>query len=165
LVMPFDGQCCARAQEITVTTRVQLLDAAARSRPTDNSNAVVWLMPVAGSAGLRPYVPDAVPHGYRLVQKNKSFTPHMLVVPVGSAVEFPNLDPFFHNVFSLFDDKRFDLGLYEAGTTRTVNFNAAGISYILCNIHPEIRLGDHSGSKASAESSYLHDFRYKCHCQ
>jgi hypothetical protein len=72
------------------------------------------------------------------VQKNKRFTPHVLVVPVGSVVEFPNLDPFFHNVFSLFDGKRFDLGLYEAGSTRTVRFNAVGISYIFCNIHPEM---------------------------
>ena len=53
----------------------------------------------------------------RLVQRNKTFEPHLLVVPAGTAVEFPNRDPFFHNVFSLFEGKRFDLGLYEAGTT------------------------------------------------
>jgi hypothetical protein len=57
------------------------------------------------------------------------------VVPVGSSVEFPNRDPFFHNVFSLFDGKRFDLGLYEAGSTRNVLFDKPGISYIFCNIH------------------------------
>ena len=62
----------------------------------------------------------------------------MLVVPAGSLVEFPNRDPFFHNVFSLFEGKRFDLGLYEAGTTRTVRFDRPGISYIFCNIHPEM---------------------------
>ena len=138
LVMLFIGQGSAGAQEITVTARVQLFDPAARGKAADNSNAVVWLTPFAGSTGARPQLPNASAHRFRLVQKNKSFTPHMLVVPVGSAVEFPNLDPFFHNVFSLFDGKRFDLGLYEAGTTRTVNFNAAGISYIFCNIHPEM---------------------------
>jgi hypothetical protein len=53
-------------------------------------------------------------------------------------VEFPNHDPFFHNVFSLFEGKRFDLGLYEAGTTRLVHFDRVGISYIFCNIHPEM---------------------------
>jgi plastocyanin len=74
----------------------------------------------------------------RLVQKNKTFQPHVLVVPVGSVVEFPNRDPFFHNVFSLFEGKRFDLGLYEAGTTREVHFNRPGVSYIFCNIHPEM---------------------------
>ena len=74
----------------------------------------------------------------RLVQKNKSFEPHILVVPVGSMVEFPNHDPFFHNVFSLFEGKRFDLGLYEAGTSRAVRFDRLGVSYIFCNIHPEM---------------------------
>jgi hypothetical protein len=53
-------------------------------------------------------------------------------------VEFPNHDPFFHNVFSLFEGKRFDLGLYEAGTTRDVRFDKVGISYIFCNIHPQM---------------------------
>jgi hypothetical protein len=73
-----------------------------------------------------------------LTQKNKSFEPHVLVVPAGSAVEFPNRDPFFHNVFSLFEGKRFDLGLYEAGSSRIVHFDRPGISYIFCNIHPEM---------------------------
>ncbi|WP_187290283.1 hypothetical protein [Terriglobus saanensis] len=66
------------------------------------------------------------------------FSPHLLVVPVGSNVSFPNADPFFHNVFSLFDGKRFDLGLYEAGSMRTVLFSREGVSYIFCNIHPEM---------------------------
>ena len=74
----------------------------------------------------------------RLVQKHKSFEPHILVVQAGSWVEFPNRDPFFHNVFSLFEGKRFDLGLYEAGTSQRVRFDRTGISYIFCNIHPEM---------------------------
>jgi hypothetical protein len=57
---------------------------------------------------------------------------------VGSVVDFPNHDPFFHNVFSLFEGKRFDLGLYEAGTTNSVRFDRAGVSFIFCNIHPEM---------------------------
>jgi hypothetical protein len=73
-----------------------------------------------------------------LAQKNKAFEPHMLVVTRGSSVEFPNHDPWFHNVFSLFDGKRFDLGLYEAGSSRTVRFDREGISFIFCNIHPEM---------------------------
>ena len=64
------------------------------------------------------------------------FSPHLLVVPVGATVAFPNADPFYHNVFSLFDGKRFDLGLYEAGSSRNVRFERKGISYIFCNIHP-----------------------------
>jgi len=53
-------------------------------------------------------------------------------------VEFPNHDPFFHNVFSLFEGTKFDLGLYESGTTRFVQFDKPGISFIFCNIHAEM---------------------------
>lgn len=100
------------------------------------ANVVVWLSPLrAGSA--MPMVPARQPV-YRLVQKDKMFVPHLLVVPTGSQVEFPNQDPFFHNVFSLFNGKRFDLGLYESGTSRSVRFDREGVSYIFCNIHPEM---------------------------
>jgi len=95
---------------------------------------VVWLVPVGAAADSTPVEPmHAV-----LAQKNKTFEPHLLVVTRGSTVDFPNRDPWFHNVFSLFNGKRFDLGLYEAGTTRTVHFDREGISYIFCNIHPEM---------------------------
>jgi plastocyanin len=99
---------------------------------------VVWLTPAPGS-GVVLEPPKADEGGnLRLVQRNKTFEPRILVVPAGSMVEFPNRDPFFHNVFSLFEGKRFDLGLYEAGTTRMVRFDRPGISYIFCNIHPEM---------------------------
>jgi plastocyanin len=98
-----------------------------------SANVVAWLTPVQGS-------PPPVSHKsqFVLAQKDKQFTPHILVVPTGSYVEFPNLDPFFHNVFSLFNGKRFDLGLYEAHTQRSVLFDRDGVSYIFCNIHPEM---------------------------
>lgn len=103
----------------------------AKSRPVP---AVVWLEPLPGT----PALPFA-PHGtYTLLQKNRMFLPHLQVVPVGSVVAFPNADPFFHNVFSLFDGKRFDLGLYEAGSSKSVTFSREGVSYIFCNIHPEM---------------------------
>jgi plastocyanin len=102
-------------------------------------STVVWLTPLAGPASEATAVlPSPLSAPLRLVQKNKSFEPHILVVPTGSMVEFPNRDPFFHNVFSLFEGKRFDLGLYEAGTSRMVRFDRPGISYIFCNIHPEM---------------------------
>jgi hypothetical protein len=53
-------------------------------------------------------------------------------------VQFPNADPFFHNVFSLFDGKQFDLGHYEGGSTKEAIFSREGVSYIFCNIHPEM---------------------------
>ncbi len=97
--------------------------------------SVVWLDPVDVPGGLPAPQPQ---QGVQLVQKRKQFQPHVLVIPVGTAVEFPNHDPFFHNVFSLFEGKRFDLGLYEAGSRRTVHFDRPGISYIFCNIHSEM---------------------------
>jgi hypothetical protein len=60
------------------------------------------------------------------------------VATAGSTVEFPNHDPFFHNVFSLYKGKRFDLGFYEAGSSRSVRFDRPGVSFIFCNIHPEM---------------------------
>ena len=115
-------------QQVPVNGRIQLNDS------TDASGAVVWLTPLGDSHIVEPQRA----HRARLLQKNKTFTPHVVVIPVGSAIEFPNQDPFFHNVFSLFEGKRFDLGLYEAGTTRTVVFDRPGISYIFCNIHPDM---------------------------
>ncbi len=96
--------------------------------------AVVWLEPL----GDTPVLSFAPQGHYTLLQKNRTFMPHLQVVPVGSVVQFPNADPFFHNVFSLFDGKRFDLGLYEAGSTKSVTFSRTGVSYIFCNIHPEM---------------------------
>lgn len=127
----------AKAQTI-VTGQVQLVGDHARSTKKNKSNVVVWLNSEQGISPVRPVSESDTERLPRLVQKDKRFDPHILVVPVGSAVEFPNHDPFFHNVFSLFEGKRFDLGLYEAGTTRLVHFDRAGVSYIFCNIHPEM---------------------------
>jgi plastocyanin len=105
-------------------------------RINDASNLVVWLTPLGNTPAVSP--PQQSSQIPQLVQKNKSFQPSLLVIPAGGKVEFPNHDPFFHNVFSLFDGKRFDLGLYESGTTRFVQFDKPGISFIFCNIHPEM---------------------------
>jgi hypothetical protein len=126
-----------RAQETTISARVALVSDAKKNKTRDASNVVVWLTPSDGAAVVSAPVPQSFPLP-RLIQRNKSFEPHVLVVRVGSLVEFPNRDPFFHNVFSLFEGKRFDLGLYEAGTARNVLFDKPGISYIFCNIHPEM---------------------------
>jgi len=130
----YSGISCA--QEVTLTARVAVAGDDTTGRAHEPGNAVLWLTPIGNSrVGLPAPVDSRHP---RLAQKNKSFEPHVLVVPVGSVVEFPNRDPFFHNVFSLFEGKRFDLGLYEAGSTRDVHFDKPGISYIFCNIHPEM---------------------------
>lgn len=106
------------------------------SKPlADASQVVVWLLPLATDGPIPRPQPQT---GLQLVQKHKSFEPHLLVVQAGTMVQFPNADPFFHNVFSLFEGKRFDLGLYEAGSSRSVLFDKPGICYLFCNIHPEM---------------------------
>lgn len=121
------------AQEVTLTARVRIAQGAGKPVAKHAENVVVWLTPIGAPIGSQP--PTA---RLTLAQHNKRFEPHVLVVPVGSVVQFPNRDPFFHNVFSLFEGKRFDLGLYEAGSTRNVSFDRPGISYIFCNIHAEM---------------------------
>ncbi len=127
---------CAQvgAQQVTLSARVKVLEVGPQKETTQAENVVVWLSPIGAHVPTRPF-PD---HPLRLTQHNKSFEPHLLVVPVGAVVQFPNRDPFFHNVFSLFEGKRFDLGLYEAGTSRNVSFDRPGVSYIFCNIHAEM---------------------------
>ncbi len=137
-VLALGSLAAARAQEVTVTGRIELAQDATRRRGWDAANVVVWLTPLASSLSASVAPAALVRRPVRLRQKNKSFQPHLLVVVEGSEVEFPNADPFFHNVFSLFEGKRFDLGLYEAGSTRTLRFDRPGISYIFCNIHPQM---------------------------
>src|SRR6516162_6394404 len=117
------------AQGVTVTGRVSTYGS---NNPPGFISAVVWLSPAS------PDPSALTPVRTTLRQKNKAFEPPLLAVPKGSIVDFPNLDPWFHNVFSLFNGKKFDLGLYEAGTSRTVHFDREGVSYIFCNIHPEM---------------------------
>jgi plastocyanin len=124
---------CAGAQETALKARVELTQ---NGRPLPNAaKAVVWLTPVGATVEPPRQKASEIP---QLVQKNKRFHPSLLVIPVGGKVEFPNRDPFFHNVFSLFEGKRFDLGLYEGGTTRFVQFDKPGVSFIFCNIHAEM---------------------------
>jgi len=127
------------AQTATVTGSVEVTaDRNHARQKTSNAGVVVWLTPMGQSGSARSNSVSLAKERFTLLQKNKTFAPHVLVVPVGAEVVFPNKDPFFHNVFSLFDGKRFDLGLYESGTTRSLRFDQPGISYLFCNIHPEM---------------------------
>ena len=118
------------AQDGIVRGKVNIL----HSSRIDASNAdtVVWLTNV--------HTKEAVSPGptVRLLQKDKRFKPHVLAVTVGTSIEFPNQDPFFHDVFSIYHGKPFDLGLYESGAVRKVRFTQVGVSYIFCNIHPDM---------------------------
>jgi plastocyanin len=125
----------AAGQNVELKGKVQL---SKNGRPVnDASKVVIWLTPLGTTPAPAAPVQQSsqIP---KLVQKHKSFHPPLLVIPAGGQVEFPNQDPFFHNVFSLFDGKRFDLGLYESGTTQFVKFDKPGISFIFCNIHAQM---------------------------
>jgi plastocyanin len=100
-------------------------------RNQDFSGVVVWLEPTNGDAPRR--IP---PRHFRMEQKDKHFKPHVLAIPVGAAVDFPNLDPIFHNVFSNYNGQVFDLLLYRPNTSRDVVFKRPGIVRVFCNIHP-----------------------------
>ncbi len=71
-------------------------------------------------------------------QKNRRFSPDLLVIPAGSTVSFPNLDPIFHNIFSLSRPKSFDLGNYPQNQTRTVTFPKPGVVFLNCHLHPNM---------------------------
>ena len=123
------------AQVVDVFAHVELTHQGKQDARLGSSNVVVWLTPLQD--GLMAAMPGKRQE-YTLAQKDKQFKPHLLVVPTGSSVNFPNLDPFFHNVFSLFNGKRFDLGLYQGHTHHAVQFDREGISFIFCNIHPDM---------------------------
>jgi plastocyanin len=129
----------AQSQQTPVTVQVEIVNAKAGKKPVstggaaDSSNVVVWLTPIGVAAATLPARPAP-----QIAQIDKSFDPHVLAIQAGTAVQFPNRDPFLHNVFSLFDGKRFDLGFYEAGSSKTVHFDRAGVSFLFCNIHPEM---------------------------
>src|SRR5262249_41646484 len=90
---------------------------------------VVWLEPVEkGSVDPKPALA-------KMIQKDKTFTPHVLAITVGSSVDFPNFDPIFHNAFSNYNGQPFDVGLYPPGKSRRVKFNQTGIVRVFCNIH------------------------------
>jgi hemoglobin len=94
-----------------------------------SSLALVMLWPKGGKAVKR------APKFRVIEQRNKTFAPHLMAVPIGSTVAFPNFDSIYHNVFSLSAPQRFDLGLYKSGDMRQVVFDKPGIIRLGCNIH------------------------------
>jgi len=68
-------------------------------------------------------------------QTSETFVPHVLAVRVGTVVDFPNDDTIYHNVFSLSKTKRFDLGRYAKGQSKSVRFDEPGIVRVFCEIH------------------------------
>jgi plastocyanin len=98
----------------------------------ERSRVVIYLegaAPAAATGG------TAAP---QVQQLDRRFMPDLVVVPVGSTVSFPNMDPIFHNIYSLSKPRTFDLGSYDKGETRKVVFPKPGIVDIYCHLHPNM---------------------------
>ena len=89
-------------------------------------HAVVWFEGERKSKPLARFVVD---------QRDKQFIPHVSVATVGTTISFPNHDVVYHNVFAEFDAKRFDLGMYPKGATRTERFDKPGLVAVFCSVH------------------------------
>jgi plastocyanin len=118
----------AAAQWATVTGQVSILERDNKPSP-DLGDAVVYLEGAGQPARVQRF---------EIAITDKAFAPHVLVVPVGSIVAFPNHDPFNHNVFSVSDPNAFDLGLYGRGEGKSKTFTNPGLVRVFCNVHPRM---------------------------
>lgn len=114
----------------TVAGRVSIQERAG-AKTTDLANAVIYLVPKNGAAHVR--ATDT-----QMAMNGRTFSPHVRVVTTGSTVEYPNQDPFTHNVFSTTLGAMFDLGSYGKGRTKSVEFRKPGAYPIYCNIHAKM---------------------------
>ncbi|HEX3757866.1 MAG TPA: carboxypeptidase regulatory-like domain-containing protein [Kofleriaceae bacterium] len=73
-----------------------------------------------------------------IAQKGRKFVPDLIAITVGEKVEFPNFDPFLHNVFSQSPPRKFDLGSFPKGESKEKDFPVLGVVDVYCNIHPEM---------------------------
>ena len=115
----------------SLSGKVELLDSKHPQvrKNKDYSGVVVWLEPLDGQ------ITRVSSRTAKMVQKDKTFTPHVLPVLVGTTVDFPNFDPIFHNAFSNYNGQVFDVGLYPPSTSRSVRFTRPGVVRVFCNIH------------------------------
>jgi plastocyanin len=91
--------------------------------------AVVYLI------GGTPVERQPVSESKQMKQIDQQFVPRVLPILVGTTVDFPNMDPVFHNVFSYSKTKKFDLGRYSKGYSKSVMFDKPGIVKVFCEIH------------------------------
>ena len=112
----------------TVAGKVELVEKGGK-QANDLSDVVVYLDGVK----LKPDPARAT-----MVMRGKAFAPHVVAVPVGGTVDFPNEDPIFHNAFSVSGENRFDLELYKRPKVGSWTFKAPGVVRVYCNIHPQM---------------------------
>jgi plastocyanin len=96
--------------------------------PAEIRNVVVFVKDGPRAGALAPV-------RAQMVQQDESFLPRLVAIPRGSTVEFPNSDPFFHNVFSLSRGATFDLGRFPRGASRSRVFTQPGLVKVYCHLH------------------------------
>jgi plastocyanin len=128
----FSAALAAQAVAATVSGTMQLVDSrdANVRRKSDYSGVVVWMERASAPQ------PASAARTVKIVQKGKRFIPHVMAIPVGATVDFPNQDLIFHSAFSNFAGQHFDVGLYAPGTSQRVHFVREGVVRVFCNIHP-----------------------------
>jgi plastocyanin len=113
----------------TVNGKVMFLNK--RGQQPVVNETLVWLDP-AGKTFKKP------PAAFTMTTRSKTFLPHVVAVPAGSTVTFPNEDPIAHNLFSLTPGNTFDLGLYRRGAGKAQRFQSPGVVNVYCNVHPNM---------------------------
>ena len=99
--------------------------------PSELANVVVSIKDVPAAA--------VVPTTRKAIsQRDESFVPRVAAITRGSVVDFPNLDSYFHNVFSLSRGASFDLGRYPKGESRSRTFTQPGLVKVYCHLHSEM---------------------------
>ena len=124
-------------------------------KASELANVVVFLKDVGRVADLRTTTTT-------IMQKDEAFVPRVIAITRGSFVDFPNADPYFHNVFSLSRGAVFDLGRYPKGVTKSRQFTSAGLVKVYCHIHSHmtasIMIFDHPYFRMpGAEGSFVID--------
>jgi plastocyanin len=125
--------------------RVEIGVPISAKRPTSSaypgrSVATAALAPISELRNVVVYLKDAparqlAPTRVEIHQRDESFIPRVVAVPVGSTVDFPNDDPIYHNVFSLSSAKNFNLGRFPQGKSKSVTFDKPGLIRVFCDIH------------------------------
>ena len=148
-----------------VAGRIVILEKDNKPSP-DLSDAVVYLeSPAAVTTAARPATVE-------IAITDKTYAPHVVVVPLGSTVRFPNHDPFNHNVFSVSEPNSFDLGLYGRGEAKSYTFARPGLVRVYCNVHPRmvayvLVMENHYYAQPASDGSFAIDNvpagRYRLH--
>ena len=105
---------------------------AARAAGVDTTYGVAWIADAAPDG-------EPIPPAVRMDQLGQKFVPRILAIVAGQAVEFHNSDNVYHNIFSYSPPKKFDLGRYPKGKSRSVTFVKAGAVQVYCDIHSDMR--------------------------